>query len=99
MKRNRKNVKPTTTSLVWNELNRTGDFHDVHQLSAATGRNANQVSAALHHFRVHKAVDSVVSEDRLWWFATPESDDRTRQLDEITADPITHTRRRATKAP
>lgn len=77
------NKQTPTTKLVLEALVNRDDFMDLGQLATATGRNRNQVSAALIHLHKSKAVDNVVVSDTLWWCATPDSDTRIRELSEI----------------
>jgi hypothetical protein len=72
----------TTTTLVLEALVRSDDFMTARQLVAATGRNGNQVSAALYDLRKYKAADCMVAGEMLWWYATPGSDQRTRVVEE-----------------
>ena len=78
----RKAREPTVTSLVFDLLVRADDFLKRNEIAEATGANPNQVSAALTHLYRCKAIDAVACQDRLWWFATPESDTRTMTVDE-----------------
>lgn len=87
-------VKPTTTHLVLEHLRKLDDFAGVPQLVAATGRTANQVSAALCWLQKAGVVDAVNSQDRLWWFATNGQDMRQTTHETITADPIVKPNRR-----
>lgn len=98
MARTRNPKAPTWTSLVEEALRKADDFMGAEALRAATGANPRQLSAALHHLRQRRAVDSVESSCRLWWFATPELDNRARVVEERRPeDP--GTRRRGRKAP
>lgn len=78
----KRNTETTATFLVLDALKRADDFRTVAQLQSETGKSYNRVQAALHHLRVHKAVDFVEAERKLWWFATPTSDTRSRTVDE-----------------
>lgn len=75
----------TTTRLVLETLVARDDFMNLGQLATATGRERNQVSAALIHLHKSKAVDNVVVGEELWWCATPDTDQRVRALTEIKA--------------
>ena len=75
----RKNQEPTCVSLVSAELEGADDFRSAKQLIENTRLTKNRVAAALHHLKIHKAADFVVNADgTTWWFATPETDDRSR---------------------
>lgn len=74
---------PTTTSLVEEALRAADDFMSYPMLIAKTGRSISQIGAAISWMRRHKAVDSVLVEGRPWWFATPETDTRSRTVDEL----------------
>lgn len=74
--------RPTWTRLILATLVSADDFATAQQLCAATGANMNQASAALHHLRNRKAVDCLASDGQLFWFATPDTDDRARTVDE-----------------
>lgn len=100
MTRARNPKAPTWTSLVEEALRKADDFMGAEALRAATGANPHQLSAALHHLHKRRAVDSVESNGRLWWFATPETDTRLRVVEERRPeDPGTRRRRRRRKAP
>lgn len=75
----------THTAKVIEALREVDDFLPISSLTVRTGLKMNQVSAALHNLRRHKAVDVVVDPDgRGWWFARPKEDDtRIRALTEI----------------
>ena len=74
--------KPTTTSLTMAALLGADDFMTAKQIAAATGEKAHAVLTGLWSLRQYKAVDSVEQEGALWWFATPDSDQRQRHHDE-----------------
>lgn len=68
----------TSTTLVTEALEKADDFMTAKGLQQATGRNVNQVSAALHALRQYKVVEAINSEGQLFWYATPWSDTRTK---------------------
>lgn len=68
--------EPTCTLLVLEVMVKTDDFMSVSQIMKATGLTANRTTAALCHLRKRKAVDSLACDGSLWWFATPDSDNR-----------------------
>lgn len=77
--------KPTWTSLVLDALVKADDFMTVPQLREAVKAPANGagnglVSATIFWLAKHRAVDSVEVDGRLWWFATPGDDRRTKHL-------------------
>jgi chromosome segregation and condensation protein ScpB len=74
--------RPTWTSLVEAALVTADDFMSVEQLMAVTGGTVNQVTAALHHLQLHHAAEVVEGGGRLWWFATPSTDTRSRVVEE-----------------
>lgn len=74
---------PTCTTLVYDALKGSDDFMNYSMLREATGCSQGQLHAACCHLRAHRAVDAVVNPDgTAWWFATPGSDDRMRELRE-----------------
>ncbi len=47
----------------------------------------SHISAACFHLKEHKAIDFVIDGDgRVFWYFTPESDDRSRTVDERTPE-------------
>ena len=98
MIRSKQDKRPTWTSLILEALTKADDFMTAQQLCVATGANINQVSAALHHLRKRHAVDCLASDNQLFWFATPEGDDRERVVEERRPEePGTRRRRGITK--
>lgn len=94
--KSRADRRPTWTKLILEALTRADDFATAAQLCAATGAAMNQCSAALHHLRNRHAVDCLASDGQLFWFATPETDDRDRKVDERRPEePGTRRRRKA----
>jgi len=87
-------MKPTTTSRVYDVLKACGDFRTARQIKVQLGENINRVSAALYHLRAHKAVDFVEAPETLWWFATPESDNRLFKKKGITERVVTRPRKK-----
>lgn len=83
MKKPNKNAtKPTWTALFLKALQARDDFMTLPQLRTATGANGDQATATLHHLCRRKAVSAMNSDGVLWFYATPESDERTKTLDE-----------------
>lgn len=72
----------TTTTLVLEALVRADDFMSMSQLVNATGRSTNRVTAALHHLKVHKAIQAMEAGGQLYWYATQADDDRHRVVEE-----------------
>lgn len=72
----------TTTTLVLEHLQRVDDFLTAKQLVIATGRTTNRVTAALHHLRIHKAVEAMDVDGQLYWYHTSTNDDRSRVVEE-----------------
>jgi hypothetical protein len=80
--RTRNAPQPTWTSLVEEALRTADDFLGAPELVARTGGNTNQISAALHGLLRYRAVDCVSdAAGRLFWFATPQTDTRTKRCD------------------
>jgi hypothetical protein len=75
---------PTATSRIYQALlDRPEDFMSVRQLMAATGCTYNQTTAALFQLRRYQAADVVIEASGSgWWFATPDTDLRSRTVDE-----------------
>lgn len=94
-----KQKEATTTFLVEKELRSADDFMSTAMLIRATNRNANQISAALHHLRNKGVVDVVVQPDgRGWWFALSAFEDkRTKTYEERTMESKPRRRRAAVK--
>lgn len=76
----------TATFKVFEALKAADDLMTVRQLVERTGEPVNRVSAALHMLKIHKAVDIVEAPDTLWWFATPDTDDRSKTLEMRTPE-------------
>lgn len=76
----------TSTTLVEEALRRADDFCTMRQLVLATGRNSNQVSAALYMLRKYRAAECMDVEGTLWWYLTPDSDQRTYTIAEKTEE-------------
>lgn len=74
-----KRKEVTTTHLVLEALMRADDFRTQQQLCAEIGRDCNHVSAALYMLRGYCAVQVMEVDGKLFWFATPEDDTRSRR--------------------
>lgn len=95
----KRNKQPTHVSLVYEYLKGLGDFATVDGIMQATKVPHRLVMISLWHLRKHRAVESVVSEDALWWFATPEYDTRTKTVAERTPEERKRVRRRKATPP
>jgi len=94
MRKLNRDKQPTWTCRVMELLTKTDDFMTARQIRVAIGANENQVSAALIHLRRRHAVDCVEQDNALWWYATPETDDRVKRVDErVPEEPGTRCRR------
>lgn len=85
--RSRRRSEPTQVSRVLEYLVRANDFVLAGTISTALGLTMDQVSAALHHLKKFKAIDYVQSQTKIYFFATPEEDTRTRILPERVPEP------------
>ena len=81
-----KRKEPTCTSVVLEYLVKLNDFATRQDIAKQTGFTDNQVSAALSHLNNRKAVDFAYSNHVIHWFATPETDNRTKQVRERTPE-------------
>ena len=69
----------TWTNKVLRILVDADDFMNYAMLCKATGANLNQISASCLHMLKRRAVDVVIDKDGVgWWYATPDTDNRTR---------------------
>lgn len=76
--------RTTTTTLVLEELVRADDLLTVRDLmDRLPSEGVNRITAALHHLHIHCAVQCIEGGSRLWWFATPQDDNRYRVLREV----------------
>ncbi len=81
-KRNQADAKPTWTALVLDALIKADDFMSLEQImDAVKAPDRRLIRVTILWLRRFNAVDSVVVEDKPWWFATPENDTRTKHLD------------------
>lgn len=72
--------EPTWVSRVEDALRTADDFLSLTEVMARSGATHNRATAALHSLRGYRAVDSVESGGRLYWFATPGDDARCRHV-------------------
>ena len=89
--------EPSKVSIVLRALVEADDFITAAQLiQRLVGKaNVNQISASLHHLRNRHAVASMESDGKLWWYSTPEHDDRSKKVDERVVE-VDRRRRRGT---
>lgn len=69
--------------VIYTHLLKADGFVSFARLCSETGVGVNRTCAALCHLKKHKAADMVESGDVTYWFATPETDDRMREVQEI----------------
>jgi hypothetical protein len=86
--------QPTHTRKVLEFLIKTDDFATVAQVMLGTGSSYNQVAATLHHLRNRHAIDCLAADGQLWWYATPENDNRMRKVAEREPEPPGNRNRR-----
>ena len=101
MVRNKADRKPTCVSLVYAHLVAADDFCDMQTLIKVSGYSKHVTEVAIQHLVMHKAVDSVKGGDgKLWWFATPDTDNRACHVDlRVPEGPGTRPRRSRKIAP
>ena len=81
MTHNRKTPEPTLMSRVEEALARADDFRTQEQLVEESGIDKHHVQACIWWLKKVQAIDSLESDGRLWWFATPEGDRRTKRIE------------------
>lgn len=72
------------TKHVFDYLVNLEDFATPHMIADALRDKQityNNVTAILHTLKRYTAVDSMASDNKLWFYATPETDTRSRTLD------------------
>lgn len=75
--------QPTFTILVQRALERADDFVTIKQLRAvAPELTHNRATASLAHLRKRHVVGVMVEDGVTYWYATPETDDRSRVTEE-----------------
>lgn len=87
-----KHTRDTDTFKVETVLLEADDFVRLDAIAAKSGLPRNKARCALTHLRYHKAVDSIESSGALYWFLTPDTDNRTskrtnRKVEEIKRKP------------
>lgn len=80
--RKRQDRQPTCVSQVEQVMIQADDFVNLRGLMAATKLAINQVSASLSHLHKYRAAGCLESPDGLWWFLTPDTDTRTKKVEE-----------------
>ena len=79
----RKDKAPTFTSLVEDFMRRSDDFVAIWQIMASHPElTNNRVTASLAMLRKFKAVDFMESEGMTYWYCTPDTDTRSRTVEE-----------------
>lgn len=74
--------KPTLISRIEEALAKADDFMTSKMIAEVTGIHSSRVRNILSNMRVYyKAFDCVEQDKALWWFATPETDTRTKHID------------------
>lgn len=95
-----KEKEPTFTSLVESWLSQQDDFRTVQEIVDGTGVNVNRVRAALHNAKNFKAASFLVDNGITYWYATPESDTRTKHVEErVREEPGTRRARKGRSSP
>lgn len=82
----RKLKQTTSTTIVEGYLTKANDYVTAAQVRAHTHLDANHVSAALYHLKKFRAAECFESGGTLWWFATPQTDTRTKTITERTPE-------------
>jgi hypothetical protein len=78
--------QPTRTGLVNELLIGCDDFRTAAQLADQLKFSLSHVTACLHHLYRYRAADFIEAEDALWWYATPDADQRCRVVDQRRPD-------------
>lgn len=91
--------EPTNTTLVLNYLIESNDYITAREVMQQLRLSSNRTTAALHHLYKYRAVDFIEVKGRLWWFATPQTDARSRRVDLRRLEEKPRTRRIKKKLP
>lgn len=78
--------QPTYVFRVEEFLRLRDDFVRTRDVVEALKVSYNPVNAALFHLKKHRTVDAIEVEGTLWWMYTPESDTRTKHVEERTPE-------------
>lgn len=81
-----KRKEPTSTSIVEQAMKNIDDFVTGQKLQEVTGLDSCHVSAALYCFKHYHAAECLEENGKLWWFLTPESDQRVKKVAERTPE-------------
>lgn len=81
------------TCQVFEALKQADDFRTLWQLSTGLSLSTCRVSAALHHLYKRKAVSCLSENGQLYWYATPEDDDRSMTYDVVSEATIKRKRK------
>jgi hypothetical protein len=82
----RKHKEPTCVRRVEDALREADDFLTASLLAERTGLDGNHVNACVWHLAKYKAIEGLRVDDTLWWFLTPETDQRIRKVAERTPE-------------
>lgn len=87
MRRQRKDREPTKTSRVWELMLRANDYLTWRQIQEATDLSPANVASILHALLDYGAVECFESNGKLWWYATPGGDRRSRIIELRAPEP------------
>ena len=71
------------TCRVFTALKEADDFMTLRQITAKSGVTTTRASAALHHLYKRQAVGALSEDGQLYWYATPDEDNRSRHNDVV----------------
>lgn len=73
--------EPTLISRIEEALAKADDFLTAKMIAEQTGIHSSRVLGILNSMRIYyKAFDCIEQDKALWWFATPETDKRTKHV-------------------
>ena len=78
--------RTTYTKMILDYLISLDDYATKAMIVAAVKLKQDQVAITLHDLKRHHAIEAMEADGKLWFYATPEYDDRQRKLDEIKED-------------
>ena len=90
--------RPSYTCLVFTALKEADDFMILRQIAAKSGVSNTRASAALHHLYQKQAVSAMAQDGQLYWYATPEEDNR-QYSNDVVNDKETHRARKSKPHP